>query len=242
MKRILLVALVACLCMAIVIPAALADGCGSYTETYTVFMPHYTETTTTTTTYGCYQQTTVEYQGCPPAPCQPEPCQPCRPSPCAEKKAVGDACKMINKFTLKVLDQLDRELEGSGWVRIKSSKRKLLKTGRCIYTVTVKNQETGEKITCYLVARTAENTVQKMLQGNAGGCGQPRNPCNPCGRCHKQHPKCSEYSVMFVWDYNTGCNAKVYEDEWYITEYGQSDGEAVCEFVTKLVADEVYRW
>ena len=49
-------------------------------------------------------------------------------------------------------------------------------------------------------------------------------------------------AVMFVWDYNTGCNAKVYEDEWYITEYGQSDGEAVCEFVTKLVADEVYRW
>ncbi len=236
MKRILLVALVACLCMAIVIPAAVADGCGSYTETYTVFMPQYTETTTTT--YGCYQQTTVEYQ-CPPAPCQPCPPPPCQPAPCVEERAIKDACKRINKFTLDVLKQLDRELEGTGWVRVNNSKRKLLKTGRCIYTVTVKNQETDEKITCFLVARTAEDVVRKMIQsGDYDRCGRP---CNPCSRCHKQHAKCSEYSVMFVWNYNTGCNAAYYEDEWYITEYGQSDGEAVCEFVTKLVADEVYR-
>ena len=244
MKRILLVALVACLCMAIVIPAAVADGCGGYTETYTVFMPHYTETTTTTTTYGCYQQTTVEYQ-CPPAPCQPcppsncppDPCQPV--PPCAEKKAVNDACKMINKFTLGVLEQLDRELEGTGWVRLKST-RKLLKSGRCIYTVTVKNQETGEKISCFLVARTAENVVQKLME--TGTYVRNGRSCDPCSRCHKQHAKCSEYSVMFVWNYNTGCNAAVYEDEWLITEYGASDGEAICEFVTKLVAEEIYRW
>ena len=232
MKRILLVALVACLCMAIVIPAAVADGCGSYTETYTVFMPQYTETTTTT--YGCYQQTTVEYQ-CPP--CPPDPCQPI--PPCVEKKAVNDACKMINKFTLDVLKQLDRELEGTGWVRLKST-RKLLKSGRCIYTVTVKNQETGEKISCFLVARTAENVVQKLME--TGTYVRNGRSCDPCSRCHKKHAKCSEYSVMFVWNYNTGCNAAVYEDEWLITEYGASDGEAVCEFVTKLVAEEIYRW
>jgi hypothetical protein len=236
MKRILLVALVACLCMAIVIPAAVADGCGSYTETYTVFMPQYTETTTTT--YGCYQQTTVEYQ-CPPCPppCPPDPCQPI--PPCVEKKAVNDACKMINKFTLDVLKQLDRELEGTGWVRLKST-RKLLKSGRCIYTVTVKNQETGEKISCFLVARTAENVVQKLME--TGTYVRNGRSCDPCSRCHKKHAKCSEYSVMFVWNYNTGCNAAVYEDEWLITEYGASDGEAVCEFVTKLVAEEIYRW
>ena len=241
MKRILLVALVACLCMAIVIPAAVADGCGSYTETCMVLMPHYTETTTVTTTYGCYQLTTVETQVCPPAPCAPEPCQPCQPcgpDPCADKRVVEDACKRINKFTLEALKQLDRELEGSGWVRISNSKRKLLKSGRCIYTVTVKNQETGEKITCYLVARTAESVVRNAMRNrSANRCGQP------CGRCNRQHSsKCFEYSVMFVWDYNTGCNAAVYEDDWYITERDQSDGEAVCEFVTKLVADEVYRW
>ena len=239
MKRILLVALVACLCAAIVLPAALADGCGSYTETYTVFMPHHTETTTTT--YGCYQQTTVEYGPpcAPQPPCEPQP--PCPPHDhCAEKRAVGDACKIINKFTLNVLKQLDRELENTDWVRVQTSKRKLLKSGRCIYTVTVKNRETGEKISCFLVARTAENVVQKLL--DEGALERHNQCCNPCSRCHKQHPKCSEYSVMFVWNYNTGCNAAVYEDEWLITEYGQSDGEAVCEFVTKLVADEVYRY
>jgi hypothetical protein len=199
-------------------------------------MPYHTETTTTT--YGCYQQTTVEYecwpqQPCRPEPCQPAPCQP-EPDPCCKKKAVDDACKRIQKFTLDVLKQLDRELEGSGWVRVKNSKLKLLKSGRCIYTITVKNCD-GDKITCFLVARTGESIVANS------GCGNKRGQRPECGRCHKQH-KCSEYSVMFVWNYNTGCNAAVYEDDWLITEYGQSDGEAICEFVTKLVADEIYRW
>ena len=228
MKRILLVALAACFCMAIVAPAALADGCGSYTETYTVFMPHHTETTTTT--YGCYQQTTVEYQGCPPAPCppapcQPEPCQPCRSDSCCEKKAVEKACRTIQEFSLEALKQLDRELEESGWVRLKTSKLKLLKTGRCIYTITVKNLETDEKISCFMVARTGKSVVRDAL----------------CHRCCKKHA-CSEYSLMFVWNYNTGCNAAYYEPDWYITERDLSDGEAICNFVSLLVDGEVTHW
>ncbi len=233
MKRILLVALAACLCMAIVIPSALADGCGSHTETITIFMPHCTETTTTT--YGCYQQTTYTYESwpcepCPPAPCQPAPCQPdpcgpCRPDPCCEKKAIEKACRTIKDFSLEALKQLDRELAESGWVRVKNSKMKLLKTGRCIYTITVKNLETDEKIDCFMVARTGRSIVRDSL----------------CCRCHKKHG-CSEYSLMFVWNYNTGCNAAYYEPEWYITERDLSDGEAICSFVTQLVAGEVCRY
>ena len=239
MKRILLVAMVACLCVAIMIPAAVADGCGGYSETCMVLMPQYTETTTVTTTYGCYQLTTVEIEGCAPASCQPCPPAPCQPEPCAKKKAVDDACKRINKFSLEALKLLDRELEDSGWIRLKSQ-RKLLKSGRCIYAVTVKNLETGEKISRFMVARTADNVVQKMLDEYPLDCHS--RPCSPCQRCNRYHEKCSEYSLMFVTNYNTGCNAAVYEPEWLVTEYGASDGEAVCEFVTKLVNGEIERW
>ena len=228
MKRILLVALVACLCMAVV-PAAFADGCGGgYAETWMVLMPQYTETTTVTTTYGYYEVTTVEHQGyCPPAPCEPEPCQPCppcdpEPDHCCKERAIERACRNIQEFSLDALKQLDRELEGTGFVRLKTSKLKLLKTGRCIYTITWKNLETGEKRSCFMVARTGRSIVANM----------------PCCRCNREHG-CSEYSLMFVWNYNTGCNAAVYEDEWLITDYGASDGEAICQFVSLLVDGEI---
>ncbi len=228
MKRILLAIIVAILCIGILPVAAMADGCGGgYSETWMVLSPQCTETTTITTTYGWYELTTVEYQpGCAPAPCVPDPCAPppCQPEPdpCCKKKAIDNACKRIGQFSLDALKQLDRELKCTGWVRMKTSKRVLLKTGRCIYTVTVKNDETDEKRCCFMVARTSAPQV-----------------ASECGRCQKKH-KCSEYSLMFVTNYNTGCNAAVYEDEWLLTDYGVSDGEAICQFVDLLENGEAW--
>ena len=190
MKRILLVALVCCLCLAF-LPAALADGCGGHAETYTVFMPQYTETITTM--YGYYQTTTVEFGPiCPPCP----PCPPCEP-PCPTKCEIQLACDNIRNHARDVLALLDRELEGSGWVRVKTAKCVLNKTARCIYSVTFKNEETGNKVQCFLIVRTPYNTTGSVS-------------CQPCSNVQK---RCYPYFTMFTWNYNTGCRAREYDDD-----------------------------
>lgn len=231
MKRILLAALICCLCLT-VLPTALADGCGNYTETYTVFCPQYTETTTTT--YGFYQSTTVTYgPACPPSmPCPP-PCEPvCPPSP--TKCEIQLACSNIRDHARDVLALLDRELEGSGWVRVKNAKCILNKTARCIYEVTFRNEETGEKVSCYLIVRTPYNTVRST---HCRACGEPMSCC----ACRPRRT-CYPYFTMFTWNYNTGCRAKEYEDDWLITDMDEYADYAVSLFVEKLVKGEVVRW
>ncbi|MBR3320222.1 hypothetical protein IKG20_02865 [Candidatus Saccharibacteria bacterium] len=237
MKRIILVTLVTVLCLGLVSTAF--AGCS---ETYTVFMPKYTETTTTT--YGCYKATTVSCAPvacqptvCQPVTCQPQPCTPCTPcqpvacSPCKTTDcSVKLACNNIRAHANDVLDLLDRELEGSGWKRLKNAKRILNKTNRIIYSVTFEKEDDGEQISCYLIVRTPYATISKT-----SSC----DPCNPCGT---KVNKCVPYYTMFTWNYNTGCRAREYDDDWLITGWDQYADAAVIEFVRKLMNDEVCRW
>lgn len=162
--------------------------------------------TVTTTTTAITTTTTAFPPTFAPRPPLPRP-QPQSPASSSQRQ-ISVATQDIKDYARATLDLLDRELVGSGWYRLKNAKRVLTKTNRVIHgNMTFVNEATGERVVCYMVTRTAESMWNS-----------DRN-----------------YSTMFVWNYNTGSRAAIYEDDWLITSYGQSADDACIELVTWLI-------